>query len=98
MDDNDKLQVEKIFRDALRPLEEQFKDYGEKLRETRQTIYGSDERGGMKKTLFETIERVDELDKFKTQIKTVAVTVLPAMQLGITIFVMWIKSLWMENK
>ena len=97
MNDDDKRCIREVFREEIKPLQDDFKEYGEVVRTLKQTMYGSDGEGGVKYVLNVVKNEVDDLKNFRTQVKTVAVTVFPLMQMGITVAGIWIKSLFTGN-
>jgi hypothetical protein len=93
MTDDDKRCIKEIFGEQIKPLQDDLKKYSEETREVRQTVYGSDGQGGLRQVLSMANKEIDELKTFRTQVKTVTFTVIPMVQAGITIVVLWIKSL-----
>jgi hypothetical protein len=94
MTDTEILQIENIFNKAILPLQDDMRHNTEDLREVRQTVYGSDERGGLKKAAADIELRMASMETFRTQVKTVGYTLLPLSQATITGLMMWIRSLF----
>ncbi len=93
MNENDKRCIKEIFQEELKPLKTEVERQGKLSDKMHQTIYGSDGEGGVKHVLNVVKDDVDGLKNFRTQVKTVAVTVLPMVQAGVTVFIMWVKSI-----
>jgi hypothetical protein len=86
------LKIRDIFGKEIKPLAEKIDKLQTDFQTTHQTIYGSDGKGGIKKAVEIITDKVSHFEKFETQVKTVAVTIIPLMQVGINGIMMWIKS------
>jgi hypothetical protein len=94
MNENDKRCIKEIFRNEIDPLQKEVARQGKLSDKIHQTVYGSDGEGGIRYEAFKQRKDIDELKTFRTQVKTVAITVLPLFQTGVTVFVLWMKSIF----
>jgi hypothetical protein len=82
---NDEKIIRAIFKEELEPTKEC-------VQTLHQTVYGSDEKGGMKAVVARHDKDLDSLKTFRTQIKTALLTIIPAIQFAIAVFVEWLRS------
>jgi hypothetical protein len=94
MNENDILSIREIFRQEIKPLQDEVAKQGKLSDKIHQTVYGSDGEGGMRHIMSVQNKEIEELKTFRTQVKTIAVTVFPLVQAGITVSVLWIKSIF----
>jgi hypothetical protein len=85
LDLNDERIIRAIFREELGPTKE-------KVQTLNQTVYGSDEKGGMRAEVMRHDGEIDSLKTSRIQVKTVLWTVFPAVQIAIVIFIEWVKA------
>ena len=82
---NDEKIIRAIFREELELTKE-------KVQTLEQTVYGSDEKGGMRAVVARHDKDLDSLKTFRTIIKTALMTIVPAVQLAIAVFVEWVRA------
>lgn len=85
LDQNDERIIRAIFRDELEETKV-------RVQTIHQTVYGSDGNGGMRAEVLRHDNEIGSLKIFRTMLKTAFMTIIPALQLAITVFVEWVKA------
>lgn len=82
---NDEKIIRAIFKEELEPTKVRVQTH-------HQTIYGSDEKGGMRAEVIRLDAEIEKQKIFRTQIKTIVFAIVPAIQLAIVAIFEWVMS------
>lgn len=93
MKKTDILKIRDVFRDEIKPLSDQVNLMHDEVK-THRMILGESEQCGQRGKVAELCKDMQDQKKFQAQVKAIAFTVLPMMQIGITAAGMWIKSIF----
>lgn len=94
MNDTEKLEIRDIFRIEMKELNDSFKTVEKRIDRMDQTVYGSDGESGLRQAVVDHGKDIEGLKTFRTQVKTVVVTILPVAQGAVTFVALWVKSLF----